>query len=74
MVKDLRVDTTAYRPVLVFINGEFWGLYGQRRMTETFYSSHYGIDKDDVCIVDIATGYNVTIDVGGMNGLANLIL
>ncbi len=65
VVKDLRVDTTAYRPVLVFINGEFWGLYGQReRMTETFYSSHYGIDKDDVCIVDIATGYNVTIDVG----------
>lgn len=49
----LDVDTTAAAPVLVFINGEFWGWYNAReRYTEEYVEDHYGVDKDNVTIIE----------------------
>lgn len=46
---DLDADTAAYTPVLVFINGEFWGLYNCReRYSDDYVATHYGVDKDNV--------------------------
>ena len=51
--RDMAVDTMAYAPVLVFINGDFWGVYNAReRYSGDYVQSHYGTDKDDVAIIE----------------------
>lgn len=46
-------DSMAYAPVLVFINGDFWGIYNAReRYSGDYVQSHYGIDKDNVAIIE----------------------
>ena len=52
-VKDYtEVDVMEGRPVAVYLNGEYWGLYNLReKQNEDYLASHYGIDKDDVTIV-----------------------
>jgi hypothetical protein len=38
--------TQASRPVVVYINGEYWGLYGLReKITQDYIHSHYGYEK-----------------------------
>lgn len=49
----LNVDTMASATVLVFINGEFWGVYNAReRYSPEYVESHYGVDKDNVTIIE----------------------
>lgn len=51
--RDLDVDVMAYAPALVFINGEFWGVYNVReRYSGDYVESHYGIDKDNVAVIE----------------------
>ena len=46
-------DTMAYTPVLVFINGDFWGIYNAReRYSGDYVESHYGIEKDNVALIE----------------------
>ncbi len=47
------VDTMATASTLVFINGEFWGVYNMReRYSPEYVESHYGVDKDNVTIIE----------------------
>jgi hypothetical protein len=49
----LAVDTMAYAPILVFINGDFWGVYNAReRYSGEYVQSHYGIDKNNVALIE----------------------
>ena len=49
----LNIDTMAYAPVLVFINGDFWGVYNAReRYSGDYVQSHYGINKDNVALIE----------------------
>ena len=42
----------SYRPVIVYINGNYWGLYNLRDDTDNDYlEQHYNIPKDDVAII-----------------------
>lgn len=42
---ELKVDTSARRPVVSFINGEYWGIYNLRdRWNEQWFHEHYGVD------------------------------
>jgi hypothetical protein len=48
------VDVQAAKPVVLFINGEYWGLYNIREhMNEDYISSHYLISTDEINIVEI---------------------
>ncbi len=42
------LDIQAYRPVVVFINGEYWGLQSLREANKNswYYQYHYNIDRD----------------------------
>lgn len=52
----LNLDTQASRPSLVFINGEFWGLYNLReRYDDKYFASHYGISDSDVVMLEAPT-------------------
>ncbi len=53
LCKDLKVDTMASRPGLVFINGEFWGVYNIReRYGSQYISSHYGVAEENVVMLE----------------------
>ena len=52
LYSDRKVDRQAYRPSVVFINGEYWGIHNIRERYDDWYvSSHYGIDREDVVIL-----------------------
>lgn len=49
MAKGLNVEIQDYKPSIVFLNGEYWGIHNLReRLDEYYYASHYGIDKDSI--------------------------
>ena len=49
LCKHLLHDTQAYRPSLVFLNGEFWGLHNIRERYDANYLERvYGVDPDTV--------------------------
>lgn len=53
IIKESGLDYQEYQPALVFINGEFWGIYTIRdRIDERYISYLHGIDKDFVNMVE----------------------
>jgi hypothetical protein len=53
VIGQMDIDYQAYQPAVVYINGDFWGLYNIREKTNHFYpESNYGIDADSVDIVE----------------------
>ncbi len=49
----LKVDIMATASTLVFINGEFWGVYNMReRYSPEYAESHYGVNKDNVTVIE----------------------
>ncbi len=47
----LKIETLAARPVVLFLNGEYWGLYYLQESGDSHYvENHFGID-DDACSV-----------------------
>jgi hypothetical protein len=49
LVKDtMDIDYQAYRPVVVFLNGQYWGIYNLRdKADEAFVEQNYDLDADD---------------------------
>ncbi len=46
------LDTQPGEPCMVFLNGEFWGLYNlQARYGEAYYEEKYGIAEDNLIVV-----------------------
>ncbi len=53
VVGQMDVDYQDYQPAMVYLNGEYWGLYNIREKTNHYYpESNYGIDADDVDLVE----------------------
>jgi hypothetical protein len=49
----LDIDALGFRPVRVFINGEYWGLMNMReRTTKHHVANHYGLDPDPVLMME----------------------
>lgn len=45
-------DTQAYRPAIVFINGEYWGIQNIReRHDHHYFDLKYGVDTDDIVVL-----------------------
>jgi len=48
-VAHLRFDTQSYYPNVLFLNGEYWGLYGlMTRYDKHYFERVYGIDEDEL--------------------------
>ena len=57
--KDMRAGTTAYSPVITFIDGEYWGLYSLREhYTSDYFKKHYGVNKDNIILLEFIWGCN----------------
>jgi len=53
IVAPLDVDRQLYRPVVVYLNGEYWGIHNLReKINEHFIKSHHNIPADDMNILE----------------------
>lgn len=69
LMGDFRADTQAAQPVVVFINGEYWGLHNIReRYDEHYLELYYGADPDTV----VALEGGLAFDVDGLAVLEEL--
>ena len=57
IAQSLDIDILASRPVIVFINGEYWGIYFLEESCDKHYiSNHYDVDDDSCNIVKYFSG------------------
>ena len=74
------LDTQAYRPTVVYLNGEYWGLYNLReKVNEDMLASKHGVEADSLDILEANAGvvegsnsdYLALIDYVDTNSLAD---
>lgn len=52
IAREIGLPCVATRPVVLFLNGEYWGIYFLQEKTDDRYvEGHYGIDHDNVNII-----------------------
>ena len=57
LVEDLDIDTSAYQPVVVYLNGQYWGIQNLRELTdENYIANKYNIDAKDITILTHKNG------------------
>lgn len=53
LTKGLNVEQQHFKHVIVFLNGEYWGVHSiKERMDNYFFQNLYGIDDDDITLLD----------------------
>ena len=56
LVADRNMAVQATNECLVFLDGEFWGIYQiTEKVNDDYLSSHYGINKKDAVIIKNGT-------------------
>lgn len=64
LVRDLDVEIMDYQPLIVYLNGEYWGIHTLRdRVGERFIEYTYGIDRDSVDMINA----NISLIDAGSN-------
>lgn len=52
-VRNWAVETQAYQPAHVYINGEYWGIYHLReKINRHFLADHHDVDKDSLDLLE----------------------
>ena len=60
LVSDRDMATQEAYPCILFINGEYWGVYNfQEKYKGDYFEEHYGVDSDDVVMIK-----NGTVEIG----------
>ena len=53
VTRHMDLDGQAYRPTVVFLNGEYWGIHNLReKLNEDYVAGHYGYDDSDVEVIE----------------------
>ena len=53
LVSHTKLDTQAYLPTIMFLNGEYWGIHNLRERLDTDYlAAHYHVAPDQVVILE----------------------
>ena len=53
LVQYMDVDYQAYRPAVLFLNGQYWGIHNIReKVNEHYVAGNFGIDADDVNLLE----------------------
>jgi hypothetical protein len=53
LVKNTGIDVLAYRPAVVYLNGEYWGIHNIReKINEHYIANHYDVNPDSVDILE----------------------
>ena len=74
LTNDLDIDHQRYRPAVLYINGQFWGIQNIReKVNEHFISSHHSISPENIDLLDINGVYDQNIIHGSNTDYQNLI-
>lgn len=53
LAEPLNIDNQAYRPVIVYLNGEYWGIHNLReKINDDYISAHHNVDTKDLNIIE----------------------
>jgi hypothetical protein len=53
IIKGMRVETEAYRPVITFVNGEYWGVQSLReKYDDKYFERVFNIDGDELDVLE----------------------
>jgi len=53
LVKHLDIDLQAYRPAIVFLNGDYWGIHNIReKLNEHYLDSNHDVDPNNVDLLE----------------------
>jgi len=81
-VAHLGFDTQAYRPTIVFLNGEYWGIHNLRERYDQYYlAQRYGTDPDNIDLLENqglvsegdAAHYEAMLDYIETNGVTDTV-
>jgi hypothetical protein len=73
-VRDMQHLTPHGRPIQLYINGLYWGLYIMtERPDETFAADYIGGDKEDYQVLEAPSGYGASTDMQVKSGGAQAI-
>ena len=81
IVSTLDLETQAYRPSVVFLNGEYWGIHNIReKINENYLAQHHDINPDNIdfleknrtVIAGDAAHYNAMMDFLNNNDMSLL--
>jgi hypothetical protein len=65
MVAHLDLDVLAYRPFIVMINGEYWGIKNLRERYDKHYLHRvYAVDPENIDVLNLEHGLGVTVREG----------
>lgn len=68
LAKQFRVETQYYRPSILFINGEYWGIHNIRdKYDEHYFEAKYGIPENELTVLE----NNAVFKWGNENGKAH---
>ena len=55
LVSELQIESQGYRPSVLFINGEYWGIHNIRDYyDEKFLSNKYNLNEKNITILDVS--------------------
>ncbi len=71
----MKLDYQDYRPSILFINGEYWGIHNIReKLNEHYVYYHHGVDKDNIDLIEISKGVVANSgDVTAYNEMINFL-
>jgi hypothetical protein len=53
LVSDLNLDTQAYRPAVLYLNGKYWGIQNIREYYDLrYFKNHYGVKDNTIAVIE----------------------
>ena len=53
LLDGIDIDKQAYRPCIVYLNGEYWGIHNIReKLNEHYVAAHHGVNPDNVDLME----------------------
>lgn len=71
-IADLRMDERSFEPCILFLNGEYWGLYEIREKVDDIDFTDYYYDQDDGEVDFLKTWGGTWIEYGTDTGWTNI--
>lgn len=54
LAEDLDIETQAYRPCRVYLNGKYWGILNLReKINEAYLEQHFGVERDALDLLEL---------------------
>ncbi len=70
----MKLDYQNYRPSVLFINGEYWGIHNIReKLNEHYVYYHHGVDKDNIDLIEIGANVANNGDMAAYNSMITFL-